>query len=64
MSESLFEAPSLIWDTMLNMANVEPELISDTELYIFFQKDVRDGISYISKRCTKANNKYLNPCQQ
>lgn len=61
MSESLFEAPSLIWDTMLNMANVEPELISDTEMYIFFQKDIRDGISV---RCSKANNKYLNPSQQ
>ena len=28
-------------------------------MYLFFQKDVRGGVSYISKRCSKANNKYL-----
>ena len=38
MSESLFEAPSLIWDTMLNMANVEPELISDRVVYILSER--------------------------
>ena len=37
----------------------EVSLISHAGMYLFFQKDVRGGVSYISKRCSKANNKYL-----
>ena len=28
-------------------------------MHIFFGKDMRDGVSYISNRCNRANNKYL-----
>ena len=28
-------------------------------MYTFYEKDKRDGISYISNRYSKANNKYL-----
>ena len=28
-------------------------------MYIFLEKNTRGGISYISNRCSKANNKYL-----
>ena len=30
-------APALIWDAMLNMTKVELELISDTDMYLFFE---------------------------
>ena len=30
-------------------------------MYIFFEKGTRGGISYISDRYSKANNKYLKP---
>ena len=52
-------APSLSWDAMLNMTKVKLELIPDPVMYIFFQKCTRGGVSYISNRYSKANNKYL-----
>ena len=44
---------------MLKMENIKLEPISDPDIYVFFQKGTRGGISYISKRYIKANNKYL-----
>ena len=35
------------------------ELISDAEMYLFFEKIMRGGVSCIFKRYSKANNKYL-----
>ena len=36
-------APTLKWDVMLNMRKVELELIPDPEMYIVFEKGMRDG---------------------
>ena len=52
-------AAALSWDAMLNMTKVELELIPDPDMYIFFEKGTRGGVSYISNRYSKANNKYL-----
>ena len=54
-------APGLSWDAMLKMTKIELELFSDPDIYIyiFFEKGTRGGISYISNRSSKANNKYL-----
>ena len=52
-------APGLSWDAMLKMANIKLELIPDPDLYIFFGKGMRGGISYISNKYSKANSKYL-----
>ena len=52
-------APGFSWDVMLKMTKNKFELISDPDMYIFFEKGTRGGISYISNRCCKANNKYL-----
>ena len=41
------------------MTKVELELIPDADLNIFFEKDTRGGVSYISNRYSKAYNKYL-----
>ena len=44
---------------MLNMTKVHLELVSGPDMYLFFEKDVRGGISYISKWHGKSSNKYL-----
>ena len=42
------------------MGSVKLEKISDVDKYLFIEKGLRGGISYIAKRYTKANNKYMN----
>ena len=41
------------------MAKIELELITDPNVYIFFEKGMGSGDSYMSNRDSKANNKYL-----
>ena len=45
---------------MLKMTDIKLEKISDIGKYLFIEKGLRGGISYIGKRYAKANNKYLN----
>ena len=51
--------PALRWNDVLNIAKVEPELTPDSDMYIFFEKGTRGGVSYISSRYSKEKNKYL-----
>ena len=44
---------------MLSITKVELDLISDVDMYLFFEKVMRGGVSYISEWYSKANNKYL-----
>ena len=44
---------------MLKMTEIELELISDIHMYLFIEKVMRGGISYIAKRFSKANNKHM-----
>ena len=55
-----FRSPGLSWDAMLKMTGVKLEKISDIDKYLFIEKGLRGGISYIAKRYAKANNKYMN----
>ena len=52
-------APALSWNSMLNLTKVKLKLISDPDSYILFEKGIRGGVSYISNRHNKVNNKYL-----
>ena len=40
-------APGLSWDAMLKMTEFNLELILDLDMFIFFLKSARGGISYI-----------------
>ena len=44
---------------MLKMTGVKLEKISDIDMYLFIEKGLRGGISYITKGHSKANNKYM-----
>ena len=45
---------------MLKMTGIKLEKISDIDKYLFIEKGLRGGISYIAKKYAKANNKYIN----
>ena len=45
---------------MLEMTGIKLEKISDIDKYLFTEKGLWGGISYIAKRYAKANNKYMN----
>ena len=44
---------------MLKMTKIELEKISAPDKYMFFGQGMRGGISFISKRYSKANNEYF-----
>ena len=45
---------------MLKMTGVKLEKISDINNYLFIEKGLREGISYIANRYAKPNSKYIN----
>ena len=54
-----FSSPGLSWDAMLKTTEIALQLISDIGMYLFTEKAMRGGISYIAKTFSKANNKYM-----
>ena len=54
-----FSSPRLSWDAMLKMTRIKLDLISEIDMYLFIEKGMRGGISYIAKRHSKSNNKYM-----
>ena len=53
-----FSSPGLSWEAMSKMTGVKFEKISDIGMYLFIEKGLRGGISYLAKKYAKANNKY------
>ena len=54
-----FSSPGLSWDAMLKMTGVRLEKIVDIDIYLSIEKALKRGISYITKRYSEANNKYM-----
>ena len=55
-----FSSRELSWGAILKMTGVKLGKISDIHKYLFIEKGLRRGITYIAKRYTKANNKQMN----
>jgi len=52
-------APQLSWDCMMKMTECELTLLTDPAMFTVINENLRGGISMISKRYAKANNKYM-----
>ena len=45
-----FSSPGLSWDAMLKMTGVKLEQISNPDKYLFIEKELNGGVSYIAKK--------------
>ena len=54
-----YTSPGLSWDALLKYSGVKLELLTDPDILLLFEKGIRGGVSMISNRYGKANNKFM-----
>ena len=54
-----YTSPGLFWDAMLKETGIQLELLSDVDMFLFFKRMIRGGISMISTRYAESNNPYM-----
>ena len=58
-SKNYFTLPGYAWDSLLLKTGISLDQLTDIDKYIFCEKGLRGGISMITHRYAKANNKYM-----
>ena len=62
-----YTSPGLSWDALLKVSGVRLELLTDVDVLLLFEKEIRGEVSMIPNRYGKANNKFMgkkfDPCQ-
>ena len=64
MSKSLFEHTRFKSIIKSKITKIKLELITDSDMYIFVEKETRGGFFCIPNRYSKVNNKYLKSYDQ
>ena len=53
-----YTLPGFSWQAMLKMTEIELDLISDQDMYLFLMDSIKGGITQVNKKYSKADNKY------
>ena len=54
-----YTSPGFAWDCALKTSGVKLELLSNVDMYLFFEQGIRGGYANVHKNYQKANHKYL-----
>lgn len=54
-----FSSPHFTLDAFLRFSKVTLELLSDVNMFLLVERGIRGGLNMVSKRYSKANNKYM-----
>ena len=53
-----YSSPGMAWSAAMKLTDTKLELLDNEEMYTFFERSIRGGISQVSKRHVRANNKF------